>query len=201
MKKSALFEAVIKQGFQTTSHFNINSKISSPEDCINAFWYIEEQISIMANEIAKLMTSELMRNSYPINESYDQVLNDYKKVKLKIENAKERVDLVINNLKRYLEEQKEKTDKQLVTSLDAACDSVKEEVILVDNKIAQYRPGLVKIDISLNCLIFYKTIEKFNDVINDFNTYNQNVKNNEPRFSNYNVHFDNIENLKNYSPS
>jgi hypothetical protein len=191
MKKFKLFEAIIKQSFQTTSHFNINSPIFTPKDCINAFRYIEEQISLMANEIAGLLTSVSMRENYPIKESNDKVIREYRKQKSVIDGANKRIDKVINNLKIYLKQ----SPNEEVRNLDPAKNTVNRNIKFVDDELSIYNANAIEphIDVTINCNVFYNTIKKFNRIIDEFNNHNHTI--NPSRTDN----IEHIENIKNFT--
>jgi hypothetical protein len=186
MKESKLFEEILRE----SNNFNINTPISSSKDCIDAFWYIEDQISIMANELIRLITNSSMREQYSIKESLTDILHDYKQTTETINLANNRVDEIIGKLRIYL---KQRPDEE-VQDLNPSKEDINDEVNLVDKRILRYQSG-IKPDISFYCNIFYKTIEKFNGIIDDFNTHNQKINPNRKN------EIEHEKKNKNYIPS
>jgi len=194
---SKLVEEFLKENRVNENSFDINSPISSSKDCINAFWYIQEQISIMANKITEVITSDSMRINYPIKESQEQVLAEYKSTTEEILGAERRVRIVIQNLLTYLEQRPDEP----VGSLEPACNRVRRNVVLVDDEISDYQSLKgIKPEITLTCQIFFKAITDFNGIIEDFNTHNERIVEENPALRNQIEVFGPVENLRNYVP-
>jgi len=184
----------------TKSGFNINTfTINTLDDCNEAFLFIEDEISDIANDIANIFSEYSTQETLQLKEGHIEVVRKHQETSKSIMKAYDRIIVFLSKINDYL--QQEKVPKKLF-SLNSKYEEICIDVESIDKRIlSYYKNHRFLPEITNELTLFYNAVEKYNQYIDIFDKRNEFVIKNILEYRNYRKPVLNkVENLKNFRP-